>query len=126
MVLAAKDAAKKNMYATTTYRKFAQFYDAYVQDFADDLELYTSLCTPGDRILEIGCGTGRVLKHFLERGYAITGVDISDDMLAVARKKLHGFVETGQLQLLNYDFNHAPLSSQYETILVTFYTASST
>ncbi|MBN2592122.1 MAG: hypothetical protein JXA81_01345, partial [Sedimentisphaerales bacterium] len=26
---------KKPMDATTTYQKFAQFYDAYVQDFAD-------------------------------------------------------------------------------------------
>ena len=110
------------MNATTTYQKFAQFYDAYVQDFAHDLEFYTTLCQPEDRLLEIGCGTGRVLKYVLERGYSITGVDISHDMLDVARQKLHVFVENGQLRLLNHDFQHAPLENRYDKILVTFYT----
>ena len=66
------------MDATTTYQKFAQFYDAYVQGFVEDLKLYTSLCQPDDRILEIGCGTGRVLKHFLERGFI---TEVNDALL---------------------------------------------
>ncbi|MBN1865341.1 MAG: class I SAM-dependent methyltransferase [Victivallales bacterium] len=45
-------------------------------------------------ILEIGCGTGRNLKllgkHFPEA--RLTGVDISEDMLKVARKSLPGEV----------------------------------
>lgn len=110
------------MSAQTTYQKFVQFYDAYVQDFAGDLDLYTSLCTPEDRILEIGCGTGRVLKHFLDHRFAITGVDISQDMLDVAQEKLHTFVEQGQLELLNWNFLESPLRTQYDKVLVTFYT----
>ncbi len=45
-------------------------------------------------ILEIGCGTGRNLKLLGKRfpGARLTGVDISEDMLKVARKNLPGEV----------------------------------
>lgn len=36
-------------------------------------------------ILDLGCGTGRHDILLAEKGYRITGVDFSDDMLAVAR-----------------------------------------
>lgn len=110
------------MSAQTTYQKFAQFYDAYVQNFDGDLELYTSFCTREDRILEIGCGTGRVLKHLLDQGFSITGADISQDMLEVAREKLHTFIENGRLELVNHNVQQSALPDQYDKVLITFYT----
>jgi SAM-dependent methyltransferase len=38
---------------------------------------------PGQKILEIGCGLGRVLKHYHIRGYAVAGIERSQ--VAVAR-----------------------------------------
>ena len=38
-------------------------------------------------ILDIGCGTGSHALPFADMGYAVTGVDISEDMLEIARKK---------------------------------------
>jgi ubiquinone/menaquinone biosynthesis C-methylase UbiE len=42
--------------------------------------------TPG-RLIDLGCGTGRMLVHFARRGFACLGVDLSDAMLAAAREK---------------------------------------
>jgi SAM-dependent methyltransferase len=42
----------------------------------------------GRRLLDVGCGTGNALLPMLERGYDVTGVDISPRMLEVAREKL--------------------------------------
>jgi SAM-dependent methyltransferase len=42
----------------------------------------------GLRLLDVGCGTGGGLASMLERGYEVTGVDVSPRMLAVAREKL--------------------------------------
>jgi SAM-dependent methyltransferase len=37
---------------------------------------------PPASLLELGCGTGRVTRQLLERGYAVTAVDESPEMLA--------------------------------------------
>jgi predicted TPR repeat methyltransferase len=39
-------------------------------------------------LLDIGCGTGGHLKYFKDSGYAISGVDLSENMLNEARKYL--------------------------------------
>lgn len=40
--------------------------------------------TPG-RLIDLGCGTGRLCRHFARKGYECVGVDLSDEMLAKAR-----------------------------------------
>src|SRR4051812_20887118 len=40
---------------------------------------------PG-RLLDLGCGTGRLCVHFAAKGYECVGVDLSDEMLAKARE----------------------------------------
>jgi SAM-dependent methyltransferase len=44
--------------------------------------------TPG-RLLDLGCGTGRLCLHFAAKGYECVGVDLSDEMLARAKDNLH-------------------------------------
>ncbi|MBW1896913.1 MAG: class I SAM-dependent methyltransferase [Deltaproteobacteria bacterium] len=76
--------------------KAAQQYDDWYLDpknrFVADLEdqLIARLLEPvrGERILDIGCGTGRNLVRFLEMGLDVAGLDASPYMLDVARKKL--------------------------------------
>jgi ubiquinone/menaquinone biosynthesis C-methylase UbiE len=42
--------------------------------------------TPG-RLIDLGCGTGRLVLHFAPRGYACTAVDLSQAMLDVLSEK---------------------------------------
>jgi len=101
------------------YEKFAQVYDAYTSSFADDLPLYESICNPNDHILEIGCGTGRIVKFLLDLRCQVTGVDISDAMLAKAREKLTDY--TGY-HLINHNFSNHLHHGNYSKVLITFYT----
>ena len=39
-------------------------------------------------ILELGCGTGNYTELLLKQGYSVHGVDLSEDMLKLAEKKL--------------------------------------
>ncbi|NIA21627.1 MAG: methyltransferase domain-containing protein [Anaerolineaceae bacterium] len=41
---------------------------------------------PGQEVLEIGCGTGRLAALMSERGARVVGIDVSEGMLAVARQ----------------------------------------
>jgi ubiquinone/menaquinone biosynthesis C-methylase UbiE len=76
--------------------KVASQYDTWYQNpdnrFVADLEnqLMLRLLEPaqGERVLDIGCGTGRHLEMFLEMGLDVTGLDPSPHMLGIAGKKL--------------------------------------
>ena len=45
---------------------------------------------PSDRVLELGCGYGRVLRPLLERAAVVTGIDTSLESLRLAREELGG------------------------------------
>jgi SAM-dependent methyltransferase len=63
------------------YRRFLEIADALVAERADFCRRHT--------LVDLGCGTGLVLAHFLDRFAAGVGVDISPRMLAIAaRRKL--------------------------------------
>src|SRR3954451_20284028 len=44
-------------------------------------------CPRPGRLLDLGCGTGRLLLPFARRGYWVLGVDLSGEMLKVAAEK---------------------------------------
>ena len=44
------------------------------------------------RILDIGCGSGRDIKAFLDRGFDVVGFDASDEMVKKARQLTNGVV----------------------------------
>lgn len=65
----------------------ARLYDAF--PFDADLPLYLELAAAqGGRVLELACGSGRVLVPLARAGYRIVGLDASPHMLALAREKL--------------------------------------
>jgi SAM-dependent methyltransferase len=71
------------------YELIAPFYDIEHAHFSEDLDLYRNfaeLC--GGKILELACGSGRVLLPLAQEGYEVTGVDSSAAMLAIARTQI--------------------------------------
>jgi SAM-dependent methyltransferase len=45
----------------------------------------------GDRVIEIGCGTGQATVPLVERGLAVTAVELGAELAAIARRRLTGF-----------------------------------
>jgi SAM-dependent methyltransferase len=56
----------------------------------DDLAALAGLA-PGDRVAEIGCGTGQATVPLAERGLAVTAVELDAGLAALARRRLGGF-----------------------------------
>ena len=110
------------MDARETWKHFSPYYDSYIKDFSADLALYLKACSSHDRIVEIGCGSGRILKCLLDAGHPVTGVDISVEMLARAQTKLEGYIHKGLLTLINHDFTNAPLKGAFSLELVSYFT----
>lgn len=86
---AAPDQLEPSQELMSEYDDFARFYDLEYQRFTDDLDFYRQLADDaGSPILELACGTGRVLLHLARSGHTVTGLDISRPMLAIARDRL--------------------------------------
>lgn len=68
-------------------QSLAALYDAFA--FEDDLPLYLDVARrQGQRVLEVACGTGRLVVPMVEAGLEVVGIDASPHMLALARAKL--------------------------------------
>jgi SAM-dependent methyltransferase len=77
-----------------SYATLARYYDLENAEFTEDLDFWIELAeTHSGPILELGCGTGRVLLNLARRGHAVTGVDNSPEMLARLRAKLEAASE---------------------------------
>lgn len=107
--------------AINTYKTYSTFYDAYMGKYDADLDFYQSHCNQSESIIEIGCGTGRILEFMLRQGYRLTGVDISQEMLDKANVKLRNWIDTGQLELNNYDFSIGSIDGQFDKALLSYF-----
>lgn len=73
----------------TEYDSFARFYDLEYRNVSEDLEFYRQFAEHCESpILELGCGSGRILLHLAKSGFRVTGVDSSKPMLEIARQRL--------------------------------------
>lgn len=76
-----------------SYEKFAYLYDELMQDAPYDkwvqfqLEQVKTMGFQGKKLLDLACGTGELSVRLAQKGFEVTGVDLSSDMLAVARHK---------------------------------------
>jgi len=73
-----EDFNRANAYATL---EFANTYYLAYRDLPAILTEHVS----GTRALDFGCGTGRSTRFLRKLGFNVTGVDISEDMLRIAR-----------------------------------------
>jgi SAM-dependent methyltransferase len=65
---------------------------------------------PGMRALELGCGTGRQTMELGDRTAESVGLDISEEMLRVAQRKLEAAGRTEQITLVVGDAEQPPLA----------------
>jgi ubiquinone/menaquinone biosynthesis C-methylase UbiE len=76
------------------YHKCAKYYDLiyHDKDYAKECDFLESIFTEFSKkpnsILDIGCGTGGHAIHLAKRGYEVSGIDISKEMIEVAKSKI--------------------------------------
>lgn len=99
----------------------ARYYD-YQPTAPDDADFYISLIpSPEATILELGCGTGRVLIPLVDRCSYIHGIDISEAMLAFCRKKLHALrVSKKRAIVQSGDITDLKLDRKFDLITAPF------
>jgi SAM-dependent methyltransferase len=108
------------MASTSSYDEIAGMYHAlwadwYLPAAMPALErLFFSRVPPSARVLDLCCGSGHVTKELVKRGYNVTGIDASAELIALARKDLPG------IDLRVQDARNLRLELQFDAVLSTF------
>ena len=93
----------------------ALWFDWYLPAAMPALEnLFFARVEHGAKVLDVCCGSGHVTKEFVKRGYHVTGVDNSADLIALAREQLP------QAQFVVQDVCDLKLPEHYDAAVSTF------
>ena len=98
---------------TSIYDAWAGVYDSVYSYVLDDIPFYVEeALAAGGPVLELGCGTGRVTIPIADAGVDITGVESSNAMLDVARRKAAALSEDSRPRLVAGDMRELSLGGQ--------------
>lgn len=102
------------------FDRLARFYDWEHADFLEDVPLYLGLAQrTGGPILEVGCGSGRLVVPLARAGYEVVGLDSSAAMLDRARARLHREPALAQqVQLIEGDVRAMQLPERFRLVIV--------
>ena len=106
------------------YAFIADLYD-YVEPYRTrpDINFYVEAAqTCGGPVLEVGCGTGRILIPTARAGVDIVGLDLSPHMLQVCQKRVLAEPQTVQsrIRLVQADMRSFDLAQAFQLITLPF------
>jgi SAM-dependent methyltransferase len=117
----------KGMNGRTFGEGYAPHYDDLYadKDYAAECDLIEELFQrcgqpPIESVLDLGCGTGGHAFPLAARGYQVTGVDLSPEMLREAERKLADHPKDPGPQFVLGDVRELDLSQQFDAALMMF------
>ena len=103
---------------------WAEFYDLIHPGLPGEESFYVQRGShAGQRILELGCGTGRITLPLARKGCDVTGLDMSRGMLDVCAEKWgdEGNL-SGALTLVHGDMSQFQFEEQFDAIVIAYRT----
>lgn len=108
------------------YSDFSIYYDKFHAQVSEDIPLVLELSLrTGGPILELGCGSGRLLLPLARAGLDVTGLDNSPEMLAILQKEIENEGERlrDRIHVKQHDFREpADITPAPNGILIGFNT----
>ena len=101
---------------------WSDIYDSLHSWLTDDISFYVEEATKsGGPVLELGCGTGRIVIPIAQAGISVTGLDLSETMLEMAHKKLSEPENRGlDIELVNANICDFSLNRLFKLIIIPF------
>lgn len=103
----------------------SRFYDRYFVGVEGDVDFYVAEAQEGGGpVLELGCGTGRIVLPLARAGLEVVGLDLDGELLAVARAKLADEATEVQqrVNLVAADMTDFDLGRQFAQIQIPYRT----
>lgn len=73
-----------------TYNRIAEdWHKDHTSDtwWIEETDRYLSFLPEGGSVLDVGCGSGVKSAYMLQRGFNVTGIDISENLIAIAKRE---------------------------------------
>jgi len=113
------------------FKEYSKYYDLLYKDkdYAGEVEYVHNLIqknTPGAKtILDLGCGTGRHDFLLVKKGYSVTGVDMSEQMLSIANAQLSTLnIKPETLNFKQSDIRMVRLDQTFDVVISLFHVMS--
>lgn len=74
----------------------------------------------GERVLDIGCGNGLMVPFLLDRGAFYVGVDIAENLTAIAEKRYEEAVQSGRARFLRGEATELPAADSGFDVALSF------
>lgn len=104
------------------YERIARYYDLTHQGLTEDIGFLVGLSgRVVGPVLELGCGSGRVLLPLARAGQQVVGLDNSPAMLARAWQKLAAEVASGRVRLVEGNMAHFELGEAHFGLAIVAY-----
>ena len=94
---------------------FADFYDMLHEGCGDAEQYVSMLGLCGNKILELGSGTGRIVIPLAKAGFQVTGIEFESDMISLMEKKDY---PRDRLHVVQADARHFSLDERFDVILL--------
>lgn len=107
------------------FNRYSHYYDSIYaeKEYAEECDFLEKVFAeyavrPIKSILDLGCGTGGHAVELAQRGYELSGVDLSESMLTIARQKAQGL----KLKINYYlnDIRQLSLERSFDVVLSMF------
>jgi len=98
----------------------AALYAAVHSGTPGDVELVLRACEGGQRVLELGCGDGRIARALALAGHDVIGIDIDEARLALGRARAAELPETAgaRLELRHGDMRAIAIDGTVERVVI--------
>lgn len=77
----------KSKQASLIYNKIAKSYSKKFSNPSDYIDEFLTLIPKNGKILDVGCGPGIDANYMNSKGFKVTGIDLSEKMLKLAKQK---------------------------------------
>lgn len=110
-------------YGTSFARIYNQRWTNFANQVAPRIRAYYESISAGfenRRLLDLCCGTGQLVLHFLDHDYQVTGLDLSGAMLEHARANSSPYIVSGQATFVQGNAADFKLPGSFGLVVSTF------
>lgn len=101
--------------------QWADYYDITQRGVTGDIPFYLEVARENQgEVLDLACGTGRITIPLAQEGIAVTGLDLSIEMLERAKRKAEVAGVVDRIHFVQGDMRTFDLQKKFSTIMIPF------